>query len=147
MLITLQTKIHRDFWHLKNGPHKEVWWGNGHLRYPRILDIKGYLQMLTCKWSFLKQTLHSTEDSRLTRMLGLEKKLCYAKFALVGLSPTNVKIPHLRSRTTDTQWRHKSKISEKLGWCGRQNMLWPYLKVGDWEWSAGKAISSLGVRS
>ena len=55
-----------------------------------------------------------------------------------------------RSRTTDTQWRHKSKISEKLGRCGRQNMLPPYLKIWEWEWISGravKAISSLGVRS
>ena len=52
--------------------------------------------------------------------------------------------------TTDTQWRHKSKISEKLGRCGRQNMLPPYLKIWDWDWIFGramKAISSLGVRS
>ena len=32
------------------------------------------------------------------------------------------------TRTTDTQWRHKSKKSEILGRCGRQNMLRPYLK-------------------
>ena len=54
------------------------------------------------------------------------------------------------SRTTDTQWRHKSKISEKLGRCGRQNMLRPYLNIWDWDWIFGrsvKAISSLGVRS
>ena len=53
-------------------------------------------------------------------------------------------------RTTDTQWRHKSKISEKMGRCGRQNMLPPYLKIWEWEWIFGravKAISSLGVRS
>ena len=31
----------------------------------------------------------------------------------------------------DTQWRHKSNISEKLGRCGRQNMLLPYLKIWD----------------
>ena len=37
-------------------------------------------------------------------------------------------------RTTDNQWRHKSKISEKLGQCGRQNMLRPYLKIWEWEW-------------
>ena len=52
--------------------------------------------------------------------------------------------------TTDTQWRHKSKISEKLGRCGRQNMLPAYLKIWEWEWILGravKAISSLGVRS
>ena len=53
------------------------------------------------------------------------------------------------SRTTDTWWRHKSKISEKLGQCGRQYMLRPYLKIWDWDWIFGhavKAISSLGVR-
>ena len=54
------------------------------------------------------------------------------------------------ARTTDTQWRHKSKIFEKLGRCGRQNMLRPYLKIWDWDWIFGravKAISSLCVRS
>ena len=35
-----------------------------------------------------------------------------------------------RPRTTDTRWQHKSKISEKLGRCGRLNMLPPYLKFG-----------------
>ena len=35
-----------------------------------------------------------------------------------------------KPRTMDTQWRHKSKISEKLGQCGRQNMLRPYQKFG-----------------
>ena len=51
-------------------------------------------------------------------------------------------------RTTDTQWRHKSKISENLGRCSRQNMLQPYLKIWDLELIFGcvvKAISSLGV--
>ena len=54
----------------------------------------------------------------------------------------------LQPRTTDTQWRHKSKKSENYGRCGRQNMLRPYLKF--WEWIFGravKAISSPGVRS
>ena len=39
---------------------------------------------------------------------------------------------------------------EKLGRCGRQNMLWPYQKIWDWDWIFGRAvksISSLGVRS
>ena len=40
----------------------------------------------------------------------------------------------INPRTTDTQWRHKSKIPEKLGRCGRQNMLRPYLKIWEWEW-------------
>ena len=55
-----------------------------------------------------------------------------------------------RAPTTDTQRRFKSKISEKLGRCGRQNMLWPYLKIWEWEWIFGcavKAISSLGIHS
>ena len=57
---------------------------------------------------------------------------------------------YIITRTTDTQWRHISKISEKLVRCGRQNMLRPYLKIWEWEWIFGrsvKAISSLGVRS
>ena len=41
--------------------------------------------------------------------------------------------PWFNALTTDTQWRHKSKKSENLGRCGRQNMLRPYLKIWDWE--------------
>ena len=58
--------------------------------------------------------------------------------------------PWMSLRTTDIQWRHKSKISEKLGRCGRQNMLRPYLKIWDWDWIFGHAVktfSSLGVLS
>ena len=54
------------------------------------------------------------------------------------------------TRTTDNQWKHKSKISEKLGRCGRQNIVLPYLKIWDWNWIFGRAvktISSMGVRS
>ena len=52
-----------------------------------------------------------------------------------------------KKRATDTQWRHKSKISEKLGRCGRQNMLPPYLKIWDWIFGrAVKAVSPLDVR-
>ena len=57
---------------------------------------------------------------------------------------------NVESRTTDTQWRHKSKESENLGQCGRQNMLWAYLNTWDWDLifdHAVKAISSPGVRS
>ena len=56
----------------------------------------------------------------------------------------------MKPRTTDTQWRHKSKMSEKLSRCGRQSMLWLYLKIWDWNWIFGhavKAISSLGILS
>ena len=85
---------------------------------------------------------------------------------LIGLKNTDriVPVPHRRAplslplswaakqftRTTDTQWRHKSKIYEKLGQCGRWNMLRPYLKIWDWDWIFGRAVktvSSLGVRS
>ena len=55
-----------------------------------------------------------------------------------------------RPRTTDIQWRHKSKKSENLGRYGRQNMLRLYLKIWEWELIFGravKAISSPGVRS
>ena len=54
------------------------------------------------------------------------------------------------SRTTDTQWRHKSKKSENFGRCSRQNMLRPHLKIWEWELilvRAVKTISSPGVRS
>ena len=37
------------------------------------------------------------------------------------------------SKDTDCQGRHKSKKSEKFGWCGRQDMLWPYLKICNWD--------------
>ena len=53
-------------------------------------------------------------------------------------------------RTTDAKWRHKSKISEKLGQCGKHNIFRQYLKIWDWDWIFGitvKAISSQGVRS
>ena len=69
---------------------------------------------------------------------------------IVEPSPQGLMSSRLYARSTDTQRRHKSKKSEKLGRCGRQNMLRPYLKIWEWEWIFGhavKAISSLGVRS
>ena len=90
-----------------------------------------------------------SQESRRTRMLkdhlsGSEQESIFFVWIIA--------IVYLQTRTTDTQWRRKSKISEKLGWCGRQNMLRPYLKIWDWDWDwifgrAVKAISSLGVRS
>ena len=61
-----------------------------------------------------------------------------------------VKLPKSALRNTDTQWRHKSKKSEKLDRCGSKNMLRPYLKIWDWDLifgSALKTISSLGIPS
>ena len=46
--------------------------------------------------------------------------------------------------------KEKSKKSENLGRCGRQNVLRPYLKIWNWDWIFGRALktfSSLGVRS
>ena len=37
------------------------------------------------------------------------------------------------TRTTDTHQRHNSKKSEKLGQCGKQNMLLPNRKIWDWD--------------
>ena len=51
---------------------------------------------------------------------------------------------HPKSQTTDTQRRHKSEKSEIFGQCGRQNMLWPYLKI--WHWDQ-KLMISLGVKN
>ena len=56
----------------------------------------------------------------------------------------------LMTRTTDTQWRHKSKKSENLGRCDRQNMHQPYLNIWEWELifsRAVKVISSPGICS
>jgi hypothetical protein len=53
---------------------------------------------------------------------GLVKDLPY------WLNIINNNLQVSNARTTDTQWRHKSKKSEILGRCGRQNMLRPYLK-------------------
>ena len=89
-------------------------------------------------------TYFSKNLSLISQLTGLiSKKLVKrsAKWTLNAiLSPQN----------TDTQWRLKSKISENLGRCGRQNMLWPNQKNWDWELIIGravKAISSPGVHS
>ena len=42
------------------------------------------------------------------------------------------------SRTTDSQWKHKSKKSENLGQCGRQSMLRLYLKIWFWAFQWGQ---------
>ena len=54
-----------------------------------------------------------------------------------------------KARTTDTQWRHKSKKSENLGRCGSQNMLRLYLKIWNWDLIFGRAVKAIfspGVR-
>ena len=83
----------------------------------------------------------------------LEFIVHYWKLNNLYLSPYSEYVPSSISRltrTTDTQWKHKSKISEKLGRCGRQNRLQPYLTIWDWDWIFGRAVKSifsLGVRS
>ena len=97
------------------------------------------------KW-FLKVHHHCGKN-----WSGINIKLCLLIFENFWKKKIIQKWPQcLDSRNTDTQWRHKSKISENLGWCGRQNMLWPYLNIWEWDLIFGravKAISSPGVRS
>ena len=82
---------------------------------------------------------------RLTWNFNLEETLVY----LLTIININLHVWYHGLRTPNK--RHKSKIPEKVGRCGRQNMLRPYLKIWDWDWIFGraavKAISSLGVRS
>ena len=87
---------------------------------------------------FAAGTSQASKQARLLR----ERHLCMCSVHIQFLS--------MYTRTTDTQWRHKPKIYENLGRCGRQNMLRPYLKIWDWEWIFGRAvktISYLDVRS
>ena len=72
---------------------------------------------------FRKYTCHictvCANSSEKWSKLFLMWRLCWVSNKLFSATP-------LESQTTYTQWRHKSKISEKLGRCGRKNMLWPY---------------------
>ena len=34
-------------------------------------------------------------------------------------------------------------VSKKLGRCGRQNMLWPHLRIWDWDLIFGRAVDFL----
>ena len=60
---------------------------------------------------------------------------------------------NLKNHVQITDYGHPmkiSKISEKLGRCGRQNMPRPWLKIWEWDWIFGcavKAISPLSVHS
>ena len=72
------------------------------------------------------------------------------RYSLAVMERYAVLVGQIIPRTMDTQWRHESKKYEYLGWCVRQNMLRPYLKIWEWELIFGravKAISSPGVRS
>ena len=59
--------------------------------------------------------------------------ICFLKFC-----------PRFVPRTTGTQWRHKSKKSENLGRCGRQNMLRPYL-ICKWKLIFGCAMKDISL--
>ena len=50
-----------------------------------------------------------------------------------AISALNEPTDHLGSQTMDTQRRHESKKSKKLGQCGRQNMLRPYTVSVFWD--------------
>ena len=126
-----------------------VFWSYSHIQYKQIILCKSapsltrklgttiyeFLQVAT--WLKFK---HSEKAKKFSRYYDRHFIRCCGKVIWYYLGP----------RTTDTQWRHKSKISENLCRCGRQKMLRPYLKIWEWEWIFGravKAISSLGVRS
>ena len=98
-------------------------------------------------WCFLHIYKHLRNTKKILEKSRLCRKLCYR----VSHSELWSKwLWGVEARTTDTQWRHKSKKSENLGRCGRQNMLRPYLKIWDWELIFGhavKTISSPGVLS
>ena len=100
-------------------------------------------------WSFIKIRLLKEDFSAKKRAIGPTMRIFPTIARLICLGEWQVCGRYAQPRTTDTQWMHKSKISEKLGRCGRQNMLRPYLKIWEWEWIFGrsvKAISFLGVR-
>ena len=102
--------------------------------------------MVKWKWSWLKVPVCKWDTKNQCMYVVTISFYC----SLKSIDNFHIKERYIQPRTTDTQWRHKSKISEKLGRCGRQNMLRPFLKIWEWEWIFGravKAISSLGVRS
>ena len=47
-----------------------------------------------------------------------------------------------KKRETSNSKMHglRTKKSENLGRCGRQNVLWPYLKIWEWEWIFGRSV-------
>ena len=93
------------------------------------MDCQDYSKFQTCP----------TQHQTYVLMISIKTRMCS--------SPVTC-LTYFLARTKDTQKRHKSKKSENFSRCGRQNMLWPYLKIWEWEWIFGrsvKAISSLGV--
>ena len=150
------------FWSIMNMPIRK----NIH-NMPQGPPNPGFMQEIVQKGDFLKKPSWELKFFCCFRFLWISQrpgplnwewlvfllsKILYKQCAwLIAIQLNDKgKSASLQSQTTDTQWRHKSKISEKLGRCGRQNMLRPYLKIWDWDWIFGravKAISSLGVRS
>ena len=63
----------------------------------------------------------------------LEKSNCYIHISQFDLLSCFMEFNIWIVRTTDTQWS-VSKKPENLGLCGRQNMLWPYYKIGIGIW-------------
>ena len=98
---------------------------------------------------YIHETFVTNNGISETWLVRLNCTLSFAPMSIKSVGKT-WDLSSLQARTMDTQWRNKSKISEKLGQCDRQNMLRPYLKIWDWDWIFSrvvKAISSLGVRS
>ena len=83
--------------------------------------------VLLC-WHFVFQSWYNSRRSKFFKKKRLEKwgiPLSWHLMSYINL------LWSLHTRTTDIQWRHKSKKSEILGRCGKQNMLWLYLKIRD----------------
>ena len=125
----------------------KVWWiWNSFHRWP-VLWQHIHLTNAISHWASCSH--HFTGDKSADKIVCLRTPDKEVRQVLLS-RPLQQMVWLCRPRTTDTQWRHKSKKSEKSGRWGRQNMLPPYLKIWDWDWvfcRAVKAISSLGVRS
>ena len=90
-------------------------------------------------------------EGKLTAPLLPNTQCClYMLLSLAKKYICSCQLWYTTARTTDTQWRQKSKKSENFGRCGRQNMLPPYLRIWDWDWIFGRAVKAIfspGVRS
>ena len=118
-----------------------------HTAVVSVVALKCLLITFACSLGHFR--IYSRREIQFKRPSTLKYRICLWRMGWVREFVMRICLCPI-PRTTDSQWRHKLKISEKLGRCGRQNMLPPFLKIWDWDWIFGravKAISPLGVRS
>ena len=110
------------------------------------------LKYVACLDFFCSCNLQSEFSKYLLNLLQNYRQICRFDKNLPHLSylkliRNGIRLEHgLRTPNEGINQRYL----KKLGRCGRQNMLRPYLKIWEWEWifvRAVKAISSPGVRS